>query len=356
MRRFAASSLSAALAVLLTAAVLPAPIALAQDDWSVRRDPFDPAVVSRYKAILAKNPADQAALRKLVALYSRHRSLELLIREYERASADRPNDYAAAVVLGHIQLQQGSREQARAQYERAAKLRPDSAAVLIALGDLDRQDGRLAEARSAYERALPQSRGKAGESHLVRALAELALGQKDLDAARGYYERYFALAPSDVQARIELGEALTQHGQHQAAIDVLEDAIARLRTDPGRQIELWARVGAIHEAAGQEDEAVRVYRQALARAGSAQYLRKELTERILESHRRRQALPELVTEYEKTWPAARRGHFEWDVLARLYEETGDQEKAVAAYRMATRKAPHELDTQRRLIALLENTG
>jgi cellulose synthase operon protein C len=357
MRRFAASSLSAVLAVLVTATVLPAPVALAQgDDWSVRRDPFDPAVVSRYKAILAKNPADQTALRKLVALYARHRSVELLIREYERVVADKPADHAAAVVLGHIQLQQGNREQARAQYERAATLRPDSAAVLIALGDLDRQDGRLAEARSAYERALPQARGKAGESQLVRALAELALGQKDLDAARGYYERYFALAPGDVQVRVELGEALAQHGQHQAAIEVLEDAIARLRTDPGRQIELWARVGAIHESAGQESEAVRVYRQALARAGSAQYLRKELTERILESHRRRQALPELVTEYEQSWPAARRGHFEWDVLARLYEETGAQEKAVSAYRHATRKAPHELETQRRLIALLENTG
>jgi tetratricopeptide (TPR) repeat protein len=355
MRRFLAFSSRAVLAVVLTATALPS-VAHAQDDWSVRRDPFDPQVVARYKAILAKNPADQSALRKLVALYTRHRSLELLLREYEAALARRPDDFATAVVLGHIHLQQGHRDQARTQYERAAKLRPDSTAVLIALGDLDRQDGRVAEARSAYERALPQARGKAGESQLVRALAEIAMGQKDLDAARSYYERYFALAPKDVQARIELGDALAQHGQHQAAIAVLQDANARLRTDPAGQIELMARMGAIHESAGQEEEAVRVYRQALQRAGSAQYLRKELIERILESYRRRQALPDLIAELEKTWPAARRGHFEWDVLARLYEETGDQEKAVAAFRMATKKAPHELDTQRRLIALLENTG
>jgi tetratricopeptide (TPR) repeat protein len=356
MRRFAASLSRAVLAVILAATALPAPVAHAQDDWDVRRDPFDRQVVARYKAILAKNPSDQGALRKLVALYARYRSVELLIGEYERALAQNAGDHAAAVVLGHLQLQQGNRAGARSNYERAAKLRPDSAAVLIALGDLDRQDGRLAEARSAYERALPRLRGKPGESQVVRALAELAMGQKDLEAARGHYERYFALAPKDVQARIELGDALAQHGQHQAAIEVLEAASARLRTDPARQIELMARIGAIHEAAGQESEAVRVYRQALARAGSALYLRKELTARIVESHRRRQALPELLTEYEKSWPAARRGHFEWDVLARLYEETGDQDKAVAAYRMATRKAPHELDTQRRLIALLENTG
>lgn len=356
MRRLIVSLPGAVLAGLLAVTALPAPDALAQGDWSVRRDPFDPAVVARYKAILAKNPADRAALRKLVGLYARHRSVELLIREYERAVADRPNDYAAAVVLGHVQLHHGNREQARAQYTRAASLRPNDAAVLLALADLDRQDGRLSEARDAYERALPRVRGKKGESQVVRALAELALEQKDLDAARTYYERYFTLAPKDTQARVELGEALARNGRHRDAIAVLEDAVARLRADPARQIELMARMGAIHEAAGQENEAVRVYRQALQRAGGAQYLRKELTERILESHRRRQALPELVAEYEKSWPAARRGHFEWDVLARLYEETGDQEKAVAAYRQATRKAPHELETQRRLIALLENTG
>lgn len=356
MRRFAASLPSAVLVVILAAAALPSPVAHAQDDWNVRRDPFDRQVVARYKAILAKNPSDQGALRKLVALYSRYRSVEILIREYERELAQNANDHAAAVVLGHIKLQQGNRAEARTYYDRAAKLRPDSAAVLVALGDLDRQDGRLAEARSAYERALPQLRGKAGEAQVVRALGELAMGQKDLDAARAHYERYFALAPKDVQARIELGDALSQHGQHQAAIDVLEDATNRLRTDPARQIELMARMGAIHEAAGQESEAVRMYRQALARAGSALYLRKELTARIVESHRRRQALPELLTEYEKSWPVARRGHFEWDLLARLYEETGDQDKAVAAYRAATKKAPYELDTQRRLIALLENTG
>jgi tetratricopeptide (TPR) repeat protein/HEAT repeat protein len=356
MRRFAASFSSAVLAVLVAAAALPSQVAHAHDDWNVRRDPFDRQVVARYKAILARNPSDQGALRKLVGLYARYRSVELLIREYERELAQNANDHAAAVVLGHIQLQQGNRAEARTYYERASRLRPDSAAVLVALGDLDRQDGRLAEARSAYERALPQMRGKAGEAELVRALAELAMGQKDLDAARGHYERYFALAPRDVQARIELGDALSQQGQHQAAIEVLEGALARLRTDPARQIELMARIGAIHEAAGQESEAVRMYRQALARAGSALYLRKELTARIVESHRRRQALPELLAEYEKSWPVARRGHFEWDLLARLYEETGDQEKAVAAYRAATKKAPYELDTQRRLIALLENTG
>src|SRR5690606_18354203 len=86
------------------------------------------------------------------------------------------------------------------------------------------------------------------------------------------------------------------------------------------------------------------------------YLRKELTERIVEIHRRRQTLATLLGELEKEWKVSARGHFEWDVLGRLYEETGRPEKALEAYRKAVGKAPHELETQRRLITALENGG
>ncbi|MEM9492415.1 MAG: tetratricopeptide repeat protein, partial [Myxococcota bacterium] len=116
------------------------------------------------------------------------------------------------------------------------------------------------------------------------------------------------------------------------------------------------RIGAAYEAAGREEDAIRTYRRAMSRVGRSYYLRKELISRVVDIYRRRQGLDELAREYEKQWPTKRRGHLEWDVLARLYEETGAQEKAISAYLRATAKAPYELDTQRRLIALLENSG
>lgn len=343
-------------AAVLVPALMPSP-ALAQGDWQVQRDPFDRRVVARYKQILARNPSDRGALRKLMGLYRRYRSLDQLTGEYERTLAGNPDDFAAIMVLGHIALERGAQDQALSYYERAARLRPRDAGVQVALGDIHRKAGRAAEARAAYEQALDAAGlPKPLETQIVQALAELALAQGDMDGARAHYERYFTLAQRDIQARVTLGDALVQHGQAQAGIEVLRAAEERLRTDPARQVEVMARIGAALEAAGQEAEAVQTYRRAMARVGRTYHLRKELTARIVDIHRRQQTLPALITRCEKDWPEPRRDHFEWDVLARLYEETGNQEKAIAAFRMATRKAPYELDTQRRLIALLENAG
>jgi tetratricopeptide (TPR) repeat protein len=107
---------------------------------------------------------------------------------------------------------------------------------------------------------------------------------------------------------------------------------------------------------GQDDEAVVEYRRAIKLAPRGYYLEVELTGRIIDIYRRKQSLPALLAQYEKEWPEAARGHFEWDTLGKLYEETGAQDKAIAALKRAVARAPWELETQRRLIQLLENSG
>ena len=226
----------------------------------------------------------------------------------------------------------------------------------MALGDLYRSSGQLGEARAAYRRALEGKLKKNLAKQALRALAQMALSDGDIAAAKVHYEKYITLSPKDIQARIELGDALVQYQRYEAAIKVFKGAESRLRSDPARQVEIITRIGAAYEAAGKEEEAIRTYRRAMARLGKGYYLRKELVARVVDIYRRRQALGELAAYYEKNWPVNKRGHLEWDVLARLYEETGNQEKAITAYRKATKKAPYELDTQRRLISLLENSG
>jgi DNA-binding SARP family transcriptional activator len=51
------------------------------EDWGVRRDPFDPTVVRRYKELLARDPHDDPALRQLLALYQRYRTAQKLESE-----------------------------------------------------------------------------------------------------------------------------------------------------------------------------------------------------------------------------------------------------------------------------------
>lgn len=341
--------------VFATSPALP-DLAHAQGDWGVKRDPFDRKIIARYKSILKRNPGDKTARRKLVQLYKRYRSVGLLIREYERGVKARPKDYAGHVVLGHLQLSQGNSDAALKHFQTAVGLKPKNTSVQMALGDLYRQNGRLDDAQKAYETALANTKRKQRKKVVLRALADLALGAGDIERARKYYEDYFAAAPKDVQARITFGDALMQNGKNLEAVEVFAGAEAKLRSDPARLVEVMTRKGAAYEAAGQEDAAVREYRRAIAKVGRSYYLRKDLTDRIIDIHRRRQALAELAQEFESKWPKKRRQHFEWDTLARLYEETGAQEKAIEAFRRATKKAPYELDTQRRLISLLEHSG
>ena len=74
------------LRLFLACALMLAPIAVASaqpaDDWGVKRDPFDRTVIARYKAILARNPHDASALAKLLEMYRRYRTVDLLKEEY----------------------------------------------------------------------------------------------------------------------------------------------------------------------------------------------------------------------------------------------------------------------------------
>lgn len=345
-----------ALVVVLSAAAAAAPPAHAQgDDWDVQRDPFDKSVVARLKGILARNPSDGDALAKLLNLYRRYRTVALLRTEYETALASKPDDFATLVVLGRLARNERDDATALTLFERASAARTD-AAVLVELGTLYRTTGKLAEARTALDKAVATNPGKPVKMKALRALADLALAAKDIDGARGYFEQYIALEPGNVALRLELGDALVAAGKHDDAIAVYQDAEGRLGSDPARKVEVVARLGQAHEQKGDDAAAITTYRRAIKLVPRGYYLETELTARIVDIYRRKQDLATLLAYYEKEWPAARRGAFEWGTLARLYEETGDQDQAVTAYQKAVAKAPYELEVQRRLIQLLEATG
>jgi tetratricopeptide (TPR) repeat protein len=344
------------LAALLAAEVTAVPPAAAQDDWDVRRDPFDKSLIARYKRILAKNPSDSGALSKLTRLYARYRSVAQLIKEYEAQLAKNPKSFSTLVVLGHLAAGQGNTDPALSYYERAADLRPADAALLVAIADLHKKGGRVDQARAAYDKALAAASKKALKIKILRELAEIALGASDIDSAKKYYEQYIALDPKNVQALIDLGDALARHKRYDDAVKTLRSAESKLGGDPALKVEVVSRIGQALERAGKSDAAVREYRRAMKMVSRGYYIRRELTERIVGIYRERDQLSALVAELEKEWATGRRGHFEWDILARLYEETGLHDKALAAYRSATKKAPYELDTQRRLISLLETSG
>src|SRR5262245_43855611 len=74
----------------------------APGDWGETRAPFGKTVIPRYKVILAKNPHDASALAKLLEMYRRYRTVDLLKDEYQKVLDKNGSDWAALVVMGRL--------------------------------------------------------------------------------------------------------------------------------------------------------------------------------------------------------------------------------------------------------------
>jgi cellulose synthase operon protein C len=340
----------------LTVALRPAPAHAQGDDWGVRRDPFDPKVIAQLKGFLARNPHDASALANLLKMYRQYRTAELLRDEYGKQLEKKPDDWATLVVLGHLQHKLGDEQRALDYWNRAVAQKATDAPTWVELGAIHKGAGRNKEARAAYDKALAGATAKDMKKKALRALADLALATNDVDAANAYFKQFLDLEPGNAQLWLERGDAMLAANKRDIALESYAAAEKLLGSDPARRVEVISRRGQALEGMGKDDEAVAEFRRAIKMAPKGYYLEVELTGRIIDIYRRKQALPALLAEYEKTWPEGARGHFEWATLGKLYEETGAQDKAIAANKKAVANAAWELDTQRRLIHLLETAG
>lgn len=325
-------------------------------DWGVKRDPFNPTDIARYKAILRGNPHDASALAKLLEMYRRYRTIDQLKDEYAKILDKNADDVPALVVMGRLQHTTGDDARALELFQRAVARKDDDAQSWLLIGELEKAASKTKEARAAYDKALAHAPQKDMKKRALRALADLALATGDNDGANAYFQQFLELDPKNAQLWIERGDAMLAAGKRDVALDSYTAAEKLLGADPAKRVEVVARRGQALEGMGKDDEAVVEYRRAIKLAPKGYYLEVELTGRIIDIYRRKQSLAQLLAQYEKEWPEASRGHFEWDTLGKLYEETGAQDKAIAALKHAVAGAPWELETQRRLIQLLENSG
>jgi tetratricopeptide (TPR) repeat protein/HEAT repeat protein len=350
---------------LVAACVLAlAPLAAAKpargDDWEVKKNPFDKKVVAQWKGYLARDPHDANALANLLKLYRSYSTVAQLQEEYQKQVDKNADDWAATVVLGKLYHQTGDDQRALDLFEKAVAKKATDAQSWLLIGELLKNANKPKEARAAYEKALANAgSGKDAfgtKKKALRALADIALATSDYEGADKYFKQFLDLDPKNAQLWIERGDAMLAAGKRDVALESYAAAEKLLGGDPAKRVEVVARRGQALEGMGKDDEAVAEYRRAISLAPKGYYLEVELTGRIVDIYRRKQALPQLLALYEKQWPEGSRGHFEWSTLGKLYEETGAQDKAIAALKRAVAKSPWELDTQRRLIQLLENSG
>jgi predicted Zn-dependent protease len=318
------------------------------DDWEPRRDPFDPVVVRRYKEILAHDPHAEGAFRQLLVLYQQYRTVAKLEAEYREVLAT-GDDWAALVVLAR--LPRPSRAESLALWKRVVAAKPDDALGWLAAGDA--AAGEPAAARDAFQRAVKLLSAPRQKQLALTKLVRAARLANDGATVDGAFAELIALSPNDGQLWLDRGDAQLDAKRYADAKTSYDNAQALLRTDPPRQLTAMTKQGMALDALGKPDDAIAQYEHTLEKVPSGYYLGEELVTRIIDIERRRKRLGAAITRFETRWPAKRRGYFEWLTLGDLYSETGDQNRAIDAYKQAVARAPTEVVTQRKLIALLE---
>src|SRR5215468_5246269 len=132
--------LACALAVMPLAGLIAAPTARAQPvgDWGVKRDPFNPTDIARYKALLRANPHDAFALAKLLEMYRRYRTIDLLKDEYGKLLDKNADDVPALIVMGRLQHTTGDDARALELFQRVVASKDDDAQTWLLIGELQK--------------------------------------------------------------------------------------------------------------------------------------------------------------------------------------------------------------------------
>ena len=210
---------------------------------------------------------------------------------FRRTIAEEPGNPDGHFWLGLVLKDEAKLADARAAFENGLALREDEL-FLVIVGDVQHDLGNLDAAERSFRRALELDPSN-DETHF--GLGRLALARRDWPVAVEHLKEAARLDPSPPGRRFELARALVRVDRMAEAEAVVRDAVAHDPTDAwssyllGRMLYqredwrgaheafsqsvqhapqvglFWADLGEMTARLGFEDEADRLFREALAR-------------------------------------------------------------------------------------------
>jgi cellulose synthase operon protein C len=333
----------------------PAPPAESKEAREAGKKPATDALIARYLGATLAQPGAEFPIQRLLELYrERDGKPDALIAELERrAATNGPDRFSALLALAGVERLEGRLDRALASYERAAAEQPKNAAAQLALSRLLEQRGDKAGARGRLERALELTNDAAEREQMLRSLRGLSLDLKDYAAAERFQRELEKRAAGSFFVRAELGRELLNRGEFERAVVELGAVVKAAQGDNRVLAPARRDLGVALVRAGKPKEAIEELERALAAAGTAAGVRREVYQTIAEVYRAENRLPELVLRIEKD---QNRDPDELRLLASLYEESGQIDKALATCRLVLAREPGDVATRLKVISLLEAQG
>jgi tetratricopeptide (TPR) repeat protein/HEAT repeat protein len=312
-------------------------------------------LIERYTQVVLAQPGAPFPLQRLAQLYrERDGNLTRLVSDFEaRASQAGADQYPATVALAGLYKVDGRTDDAIAAYQKAIAQKSGDATAVMALARVHHDRGDLASARPLYEQALAHQTAQADKEQTLRTLMGIALDQKDWDGASRFHADLVKLQPTSLFVKGELGRELYNRSEFSRAEVELKEVVTAATGDNRALAPALKELGLAQAKAHESREALATLKRALSAAGPQSALRGEIYAIITEIYRADQQLPALVKELEDEHP---NDYSRLAILAALYEETGDGDRAIETYKRALALNPREVDLRLRMIHLLQANG
>ena len=331
-------------------------VAPARADWAVKRQSREP-LIDQIARELQAHPADRQLATRL-ARAAPKATLERLLDAFAARASRAGDDPEPVLAYAQFLLAAGRAPEAAAAFERASGA--SSLTVQVAAYEgwamALRTTGDRAQAVAMYQRALGVEKRPPERRRLLHLLVAAAGDPQQLDSEVAARRELATLEPGSDETALALVDALERAGQPRQAAQVLEDRLARRRSETGPTlIALRLRVAALYESAGALDRAAEILAETEhgLPAGDVRR-RREVWLRIMEIARRRGTLAELAKQLEA--PGLERGPAEWESLSEVRDELGDLNGALEAARHAQSRQPRDVEIGRRVAALLDRLG
>ncbi len=329
--------------------------AYAQDSWDVSNDSKRRAeILRRYKQLVESNPEEGLAFKKMVEYAGGAAGVAALVAEYEKKTQDHPDKVKYWLILGHLRKTATDYAEAILAYDEALKLDDKSAPGYLGRGQARMMLQQNTEATEDFEKALALEKGKDKKQDILRKLADLSFAQRDWEKAQEYYDRLIELEPRSEYLRMEYAQVLVKYKRYDKALEQYNALLKLSGRDVKARATAYRDMGELYELMGDYEKALETYKKAQSYVKSNNWLYREVEQRIIGVYRRMDKLIEYASEREKQWRSP--NYDQAMMLANLFDELGQEDKAFDYYKIASRKSSRSVDPRFKMIQILQRRG
>jgi tetratricopeptide (TPR) repeat protein len=286
--------------------------------------------IEAYQRAILLNPTHAGAHHKLGRIYAGQNDYDRAISLYQQAIEQYEDDPAEAEVwndLGDVYAALDRYPEALEAYRRAVKLDPDQADAWNSIGDVYHILGDQEAALKGYRQAVQID---PDFSQAWNSLGGIYSSLERDDAAIEAYRRVIALEPDYPWPYHNLGLIYRRRKDYEQALTYYQQAVERHEADQDRAIS-WSNLGDLQVILGNREQAIKAYQWATTLDPAYAWphhnlgkLHEAQGEQELAIGLYRQAIERHVDDEDRA--------VSWHSLADLYRSLNRPEEAVSAYR------------------------